>query len=81
MLITTTIDAEPDHREDLATESIIPLLMALATGYFWLGGGIFNPWNAVWGAIAGTVILFVWFWTSSHSKQRPQRRHGRLATT
>jgi cytochrome c oxidase subunit I+III len=81
VLITTTIDAEPDHREDLASESIIPLLMALATGYFWLGGGIFNPWHAVWAACAGTIILFLWFWSSTRSKQRPQRRHNALTMT
>ena len=59
--------AEPDHREDLATESFVPVLMAITTGVFWLGGGIFNPWYAVWGAVICTVALYIWFWTARNS--------------
>jgi cytochrome c oxidase subunit 1 len=80
VLITTMIDAEIDHRDDLATESIVPLFMAMATGLFWLGGGIFNPWYAVWGAATGTVVLYFWFWGARRSKSKPQRLHQRLVS-
>ena len=76
MLVTTTIDAEPDHRDDLATESIIPLLLAMATGLFWLGGGSSIPGMRLLALGAGTVVLFIWFWTARRSKKKPQRRHG-----
>ena len=83
VLITTTLDAVPDHRFDLASESIIPFLLAVATAFFWLAGGIFNPWYAVWGSIAIALLLIVWFWSARFSKKLPQRRHraARLIVT
>ena len=83
VLITTTLDAVPDHRFDLASESIIPFLLAVATAFFWLAGGIFNPWYAVWGSIAIALVLIVWFWSARFSKKLPQRRHraARLIVT
>ncbi len=82
VLITTTLDALPDHRFDVASESIVPILLAMANAWFWLGGGIVNPWNAVWGALAASIILSVWFFSARYSKNWPQRRHpkpGRAA--
>jgi heme/copper-type cytochrome/quinol oxidase subunit 1 len=72
VLVTTTLDAFPDHRFSLGSDSIIPLLLAMCTAYFWLGGGIFNPWHAVWGACAFTVVIAIWFWTSEWSRKKPQ---------
>jgi cytochrome c oxidase subunit I+III len=77
VLITTTLDAFPDHRFTLASDSIIPLLLAIFTALFWLGGGIFNPWYAVYGAGGITLVLFTWFWSSRWSKNRPEKRHDR----
>jgi cytochrome c oxidase subunit 1 len=73
-LVTTTLDAVPDHRYELATESLIPLLLSCATGYFLLGGGIFNPKHAVYAAIILTLVLFAWFWSARWSKFRVRRR-------
>jgi cytochrome c oxidase subunit 1 len=81
VLITTTLDAEPDHRFDLASDSSVPLLLAICTAFFWLGGGIFNPWYAVYGAIGIAIVLYIWFWSARWTKKRPQRRHRRLIAT
>jgi cytochrome c oxidase subunit 1 len=75
VLITSTLDAEPDHRFDLASDSVVPLFLAIGSAMFWLGGGIFNPWYAVWGAAFVMIVLFIWFWTARWSKKLPQRRH------
>ncbi len=77
VLITTALDAFPDHRFDLVSDSIVPLLLAICTAGFWLGGGIFNPWHAVYSAIGLLIVLIIWFWSSRWSKERPQRRHSR----
>ena len=71
-LHTTMVDAQPDHRYNFADSTIATPLLAAAVGYILLGGGIFNPWHAVYGAIAATLILFAWFWTSSHNREGPE---------
>jgi cytochrome c oxidase subunit I+III len=76
VLITTALDAFPDHRFTLASDSIVPLLLAIFTAVFWLGGGIFNPWYAVYGAIGIGLVLYVWFWSSRWSKDKPQKKHA-----
>jgi cytochrome c oxidase subunit 1 len=75
-LATSALDAHPDHRYNFATESIVPTLCAAGTSWILLGGGIFNPWHAVWGSCFVTVVLFAWFWTARSSKHAPEKRHG-----
>ena len=69
VLITTTLDAQPDHRYNLAGESIVPFVSSCSVGLLLLGGGIFNPWYAVYGAGALTIALFIWFWTSTINRE------------
>lgn len=71
VLITTTLDGVPDHRYDLAGESIWPLLLALTVAGSFLMGGIFNPWYAVIFCGAVTLALFGWFWTASTLRDHP----------
>ncbi len=68
LLSTTTLDAEPHHRYDIANDSITPFLLGCATAYMLLGGGIFHPKHAVYAAIAVTVFLWIWFWASGKKK-------------
>jgi cytochrome c oxidase subunit 1 len=76
ILVTSTLDAQPDRRFALASDSLVPLLAAVATAVIFLGGGIFNPWYAVWGAIGVAIALYIWFWTARKSKEKPIARHG-----
>ncbi|HZE08838.1 MAG TPA: cytochrome c oxidase subunit I [Gemmatimonadaceae bacterium] len=60
-LVTSIMDAIPEHRYEFKRETILPLLLAI------LGGGniivaIFTPWGVTIGAIFTFVILFCWFW-------------------
>jgi cytochrome c oxidase subunit I+III len=78
VLITTTLDAAPDHRFEIADESIWPVLVAFSTGYLFLGGGIFNPWNVVYGSAFVAIFLFGWFWRSGHPGRSIEKRRRRV---
>jgi cytochrome c oxidase subunit 1 len=67
VLITRLMDAEPDHRAELANDTIMPLLVSLATGVTFIGS-IFTPWGAVVGGALTGAGLLVWFWP-----KRPHR--------
>jgi cytochrome c oxidase subunit I+III len=64
VLITSVLDAEPDHRELFPERTIWPLLAALATTGLFIGS-IFTPWAVVIGAIPVFVTLTGWFWPKS----------------
>ena len=60
-LLTSIMDAEPEHRYEFKSPSVLPLLLAI------FGGGsivlaIFSPWGVTVGAIASLVLLICWFW-------------------
>ncbi|HEX6627086.1 MAG TPA: cytochrome c oxidase subunit I [Gemmatimonadaceae bacterium] len=60
-LVTSIMDAIPEHRYEFKKETILPLLLAV------FGGGtiviaIFTPWGVTIGAILSFVILAAWFW-------------------
>jgi cytochrome c oxidase subunit I+III len=61
VLITTVIDAEPDHRLTFPTPSVWPFVGALATAVLFIGS-IFTPWAAVWGWAPVAIALTAWFW-------------------
>ncbi len=61
VLITSVLDAEPDHREIFPEPTIWPLLAALATTGLFIGS-IFTPWAVVIGAIPVFITLIGWFW-------------------
>jgi cytochrome c oxidase subunit I+III len=71
VLCTTLLDAVPDHRYDLAGESVWPLLVAISAAALLLLGGIFNPWWAVIFLAVMAVLLFGWFWTSTAARNEP----------
>jgi cytochrome c oxidase subunit 1 len=63
-LVTTTLDAVPDHRYHLAPESIVPFLLAVATATILIGGGIVHPNYALGGLAGAMLVLFGWFWAN-----------------
>jgi cytochrome c oxidase subunit I+III len=71
VLVTTTLDAVPDHRYDLAGETLWPFLLALMTAGTLIAGGMFHP---VWAPI-GLGLVFValvgWFWSATRAKKVP----------
>jgi cytochrome c oxidase subunit 1 len=60
-LLTSVMDAEPEHRFEFKGPTILPLLLAV------FGGGsivlaIFTPWGVTIGSLLSLVILVCWFW-------------------
>jgi len=61
VLVTTLLDARPDHRITFPEPSIWPLLSAIAVSILFVGS-IFTPWAVVWGSIPVVIGLIGWFW-------------------
>jgi cytochrome c oxidase subunit I+III len=68
VLVTTALDAEPDHRTEQPENGWAPLLAALATGVTFVYG-IFTPWAAVIGGVLVLAALAGWFWPRPPYKQ------------
>jgi cytochrome c oxidase subunit I+III len=60
-LVTTVLDALPDHRMSFPTPSPWPFLSAVATTILFIGS-IFTPWAIVWGSVPVAIALIFWFW-------------------
>ena len=73
-LLTSIMDAEPEHRYEFKGPTILPLLLAV------FGGGsivvaIFTPWGVTVGSILSLAILICWFWPSiSPDHDTPRKR-------
>lgn len=67
VLNTTVLDGIPEHRYQLAGDSIWPLLLALATGGTLLGA-IFHPWAVPIGALFVLATLIGWFWRGNEPR-------------
>jgi heme/copper-type cytochrome/quinol oxidase subunit 1 len=74
LLVTRLMDADPDHRTELASHTLAPLVTALATGVTFIGS-IFTPWAIPIGAVCTTAALIGWFWP-----RRPHREELLEAT-
>ncbi len=61
VLITSTVEAVADNRQQSPGSSLWPLACALATWIMFVGS-IFTPWALVWGAIPLAITATGWFW-------------------
>jgi cytochrome c oxidase subunit 1 len=61
VLTTAIMDAQPEHRYELAGDSIWPLTLAVAVGGSFIGA-IFHPWAVPVGMLLAFIVLFLWFW-------------------
>jgi cytochrome c oxidase subunit I+III len=78
VLNTTIIDAVPEHRYELATDSIWPLLLAIVVGLT-MTFVIFTAWAIPAGMFLSLIVLYAWFWRGNEprfitetAKPRPQ---------
>jgi cytochrome c oxidase subunit I+III len=60
-LVTTLLDAKPDHRQAFPKPSIWPFVSAVATAVLFIGS-IFTPWAVVWASLPVAIALTCWFW-------------------
>ncbi len=67
VLNTTIMDAEPEHRYELATDSIWPLVLGIVVTatMLWF---VFSPWAIPVGAFASLIVLYLWFWRGDEPK-------------
>jgi cytochrome c oxidase subunit I len=61
VLVTTALDAVPDHVHEHPKESIWPLGMALAMAVTFIGA-IFSPWAYVIGFVLAGIAFWGWAW-------------------
>jgi cytochrome c oxidase subunit 1 len=61
VLVTTVLDAEPDHRIVFPSSTPWPFLSAVATTVLFVAS-IFTPWALVWASIPVGIALTAWFW-------------------
>jgi len=66
-LVTTTLDATPDYRQNSPNPTAWPFIAALATGVMFISA-IFTAW----GLVVGSVLLFFplvkWGWPDRHDQ-------------
>jgi len=67
VLNTTIIDAVPEHRYELATDSIWPLALAIVVGLT-MTFVIFTAWAVPVGMFFSLVVLYAWFWRGNEPK-------------
>jgi cytochrome c oxidase subunit 1 len=70
VLVTSVLDATPDHRPLFPSPSIWPFVSAVATTVLFIGS-IYTPWAVVWASVPVAVAMIFWFW--------PKRRENRFA--
>jgi cytochrome c oxidase subunit 1 len=79
LLCTTILDAIPDHRYDIAGNSIWPLLVALSIGGA-LIGGMFHPAAPPIALAFMAVFLCCWFWASGLRTAKHKRGPNAIET-
>ncbi len=67
VLNTTIIDAVPEHRYELAVDSIWPFLLAIVVGLT-MTFVIFTPWALPAGMFFSMIVLYAWFWRGNEPK-------------
>jgi cytochrome c oxidase subunit 1 len=68
VLITRTMDAEPDNKLILPGPNVGPLLLALAATATFIGS-IFTPWALPAGMVLLFIALLVWAWPRRKDEQ------------
>jgi len=67
VLNTTVVDAVPQHRYELATDSIWPLLLGIVVSLT-MTFVIFTPWAIPGGMFFSLIVLYAWFWRGNEPK-------------
>jgi len=68
VLTTTLLDAHPDHKYELAEDSIWPFLLALVVGLSFTGL-IFHPIAFPLGMGFAYLVFILWFWRGNEPKR------------
>src|SRR4029079_19041852 len=80
VLVTSVLEARPDHRARFPMPTIWPFLAAIATTVMFIAS-IFTPWAVVWGSIPIAIALIAWFWPSQAETEQSRAAEKRPART
>ncbi|HMC23338.1 MAG TPA: cytochrome c oxidase subunit 4, partial [Thermoanaerobaculia bacterium] len=80
VLVTKTLDADPDHREELPDHSIWPFIVAVTTT-IGLIGAIFYAWMFTVGTILTGIAGIGWFWPKKEEVEDEKRQERSGAGT
>ena len=77
-LSTTIMDAQPEHRHELAEDTLWPFILAVVTAAAIIAV-IFHPAAFPIGLALAFPVLFAWFWRGAQFGRRPDApRPGEL---
>lgn len=74
VLTTTILEAAEDHRYELCTDSIWPLVLALVVGGT-ITWAIFNAWAIPIGGFFCYIALGLWFWRGNEPEHLVSTKH------
>jgi cytochrome c oxidase subunit 1 len=79
VLVTHSLDSEPEYREESPGPSIWPFLTSITVSiaFIW---SIFSPWGIAYGAIPVIITLIGWLWPRGHSPSPVAADRPREAT-
>jgi len=77
VLVTNTLDSDPEYREESAGPSIWPFLTSITVSAAFVGS-IFTAWAIPVGAPPVIVTLIGWLWPRGHSPSAPVEAKERL---
>jgi cytochrome c oxidase subunit I len=66
VLVTHSLDADPEYKEESADASLWPFLTAITTSAAFVGS-IFTAWAVPIGAVPVIITLVGWLWPRGHS--------------
>jgi cytochrome c oxidase subunit I+III len=75
VLITSALDAVPDHRHEDPPPTIWPLLASLAITVMFITL-MFTPWGLIWGAALLMITLVGWGWPRKNAHGAPDARES-----
>jgi cytochrome c oxidase subunit 1 len=78
LLVTHSLDAEPQFKEESAGHTIWPFLASIAVSITFIGS-IFNAWAVPIGAVPVTVTLIGWLWPRGASPTPRETLKGEIA--
>jgi cytochrome c oxidase subunit 1 len=76
VLMTSVLDAKPDHRPLFPSPSIWPFISAVVTTILFIGS-IYSPWAIVWGSPPVAAAMIAWFWPKRSSNAFAAAREQR----
>jgi len=76
VLVTSVLDAKPDHRPLFPSPSIWPFISAVATTVLFIWS-IFTPWAVVYASLPVAVAMILWFWPKRASNAFAAAREQR----